>query len=99
MLALETRDLPLIEEFLNSFSAERRRIMLQEQTRSGDTCLHIAAGLSRISKQDKLILLRLLVINGANGNIANNARELPRDLAREEVWYIYLCYVLVFELS
>ncbi|KAL4229320.1 hypothetical protein ACF0H5_012362 [Mactra antiquata] len=85
MLALETRDIQLVEEFMNSFPAERCRIMMQEQTRSGDTCLHIAAGLSRITKNDKLKLLRLLVINGANGNTTNNARELPRDLARG-VW-------------
>lgn len=84
MLALETRDLNLVQEFLNMFPADRRRAILQEQTRSGDTCLHIAAGLSRISSQDKERLLRFLVIQGANGNVTNNVKELPRDFARKE---------------
>lgn len=85
MLALETRDLNLVQEFLNKFPADRRRVILQEQARSGDTCLHIAAGLSRINSQDKERLLRFLVTNGANGNVTNNVKELPRDFARKEV--------------
>ncbi|XP_053408942.1 uncharacterized protein LOC123561722 isoform X2 [Mercenaria mercenaria] len=91
MLALETRDLNLVQEFLNRFPADRRRAILQEQARSGDTCLHIAAGLSRINSQDKEKLLRFLVTHGANGNVTNNVKELPRDFARKEVletWFM-----------
>lgn len=84
MLALETRDLSLVQEFLNKFPADRRRAILQEKARSGDTCLHIAAGLSRISSEDKVRLLRYLVTNGANGHVTNNVKELPRDFARKE---------------
>jgi hypothetical protein len=99
MLALETRDLNLVQEFLNMFPADRRRAILQEQTRSGDTCLHIAAGLSRISSQDKERLLRFLVIQGANGNVTNNVKELPRDFARKEVSFILLLLVTYISLT
>ena len=85
MMVIETRDLQLIQQFLDKFSAEKRRKMLQDQTRGGDTCLHLAAGLSRIESSQKIILLRLLVTNGANGNIANNVKEFPKDFARFEV--------------
>lgn len=84
MLALETRDLELVNAFLDKFPADGRRAILQEQTRSGDTCLHIAAGLSRIESADKEKLLRYLVINGANGNVMNNVKEFPKDFARKE---------------
>lgn len=84
MMVLDTRDLNLIPEFLNKFSAERKRAILQEQLRSGDTCLHIAAGLSHIDSGDKARLLRYLVTNGANGNIMNNVKEYPKDFARKE---------------
>lgn len=85
MMVVETRDLPLIQEFLEKFPADKRRRMLQDQTRGGDTCLHLAAGLSRIESSQKVMLLRLLVTNGANGNIANNVKEFPKDFARYEV--------------
>lgn len=84
MLALETRDLKLIEEFMLIIPADQRRKMLQEQTRSGDTPLHLAAGLSQISSDQKIVLLRMLVTNGANGSIQNNVKELPKDFARQE---------------
>lgn len=84
-MVIETRDLQLIQEFLEKFPAEKRRRMLQEQTRGGDTCLHLAAGLSKVESSQKVILLRLLVTNGANGNIANNVKEFPKDFARYEV--------------
>ncbi|XP_052806938.1 nuclear factor NF-kappa-B p100 subunit-like [Mya arenaria] len=84
MMAVETRDLDLITDFLAGFPAERRRKMLQEQTRGGDTCLHLAAGLSRLESQQKVVLLRMLVTNGANGSIPNNVKEYPKDFARHE---------------
>lgn len=85
MLAVETRDNDLVKEFLELFPAEDRRRMLQEQTRAGDTCLHLAAGLSRMESKHKVFLLRMLVTHGANGNIHNNVKEYPKDFARTEV--------------
>ena len=85
ILALETRDFSLVTEILDRLNPDRCRSVLLKQTRSGDTCLHIAAGLTNISSEQKEWLLRLLVTKGANGNIPNNAKEYPKDFARKEV--------------
>lgn len=84
ILALETRDFSLVTDILNGLTPDRCRAVLLKQTRSGDTCLHIAAGLTYLHSEAKERLLRLLVTRGANGNIPNNAKEYPRDFARKE---------------
>lgn len=84
ILALETRDFSLVGDILNRLNPDKCRSVLLKQTRSGDTCLHIAAGLTHIPSEVKERLLRLLVTRGANGNIPNNAKEYPRDFARKE---------------
>ncbi|WAR04228.1 hypothetical protein MAR_019597 [Mya arenaria] len=65
-------------------SSSKTPLMMAEQTRGGDTCLHLAAGLSRLESQQKVVLLRMLVTNGANGSIPNNVKEYPKDFARHE---------------
>ncbi|KAK3592486.1 hypothetical protein CHS0354_014983 [Potamilus streckersoni] len=84
MLVIESRDFDLLREILNNIEAGQCRKLLQQTTRSGDTCLHVASGLSRVESQYKTALLRYLVTKGADSNMANNAKELPKELCPQE---------------
>ncbi|KAL3885201.1 hypothetical protein ACJMK2_025292 [Sinanodonta woodiana] len=84
MLVIESRDFELLREILNNIEAGQCRKLLQQTTRSGDTCLHVASGLSRVESHYKTALLRYLITKGADSNMANNAKELPKELSPQE---------------
>ncbi|KAL5020581.1 hypothetical protein ScPMuIL_003473 [Solemya velum] len=68
--------------------ASKCRRLVTAKTRSGNTCLHIAAGLIKMKGTEKSKLFRLLVRHGADNDLRNNEDIRPSDLAGQE-WREY----------
>ncbi|XP_067676221.1 uncharacterized protein [Haliotis asinina] len=82
MMAIETRDVCLVEHFLDSVGVERSRDLINRANKVRNTSLHIAAGMKMLDRADHLRLLTMLIHFGGNTDAANQDLKTPKDWKR-----------------
>lgn len=61
MMAVESKDIRVVELFLQTAGVLKARELVNQQTRAGNSSLHIAAGLQYVAENIKKQLLSLLI--------------------------------------
>ncbi|CAG5131700.1 unnamed protein product, partial [Candidula unifasciata] len=84
MLAIQSRDVSLVEAILQQVGAEEARRLVSVRAKKDMTCLHFAAEL-RLESSLKKRLLRCIIVAGGDPSAKNSEGETPRDWAKTEI--------------
>lgn len=83
MVAVETKDVDVVRLILETAGVEdARRLINQHRTWSGQSTLHIAAGLRNVDKDTQKKILQLLIQYGGDTGVKNNEGDTPTHYNR-----------------
>ncbi|XP_046341626.2 uncharacterized protein LOC124122596 [Haliotis rufescens] len=82
MMVIETRDVSLVQHFLEGIGVGMSRDLINRANKVGNTSLHIAAGMKMLEKEEHLHLLTMLIHFGGNTDAPNQDLKTPKDWKR-----------------